>query len=134
MIRRDVLALFGGAAAWSFAARAQQAAMPVIGVLSSASPGASANLMAAFRQGLSEAGFEEGRNVAIEYRWAEDREERLLELAKERVRRQVAVLVAISGATPSAKAATSTIAIVFAAGSDPVARGFVASLNRPVAT
>ena len=113
------------------ATRAQSPAMPVIGYLSSASAGTSAHLVASFRQGLSEAGFDEGRNVAIEYRWAEDRNERLPELAKELVRRQVAVLVASAGATSAAKAATSTIPIVFAAGGDPVALGFVASLNRP---
>jgi putative ABC transport system substrate-binding protein len=105
--------------------------MPVIGYLNGASPGTSAHLVAAFRQGLSEAGFDEGRNVAIEYRWAEDRNERPPELAKELVRRRVAVLVASTGGTSAAKAATSTIPIVFAAGGDPVALGFVTSLSRP---
>lgn len=134
MKRRDVIALLGGGAVdWPFVARAQQPTMPVVGFLNGASPGPWAHNVAGFRQGLSEEGFDEGRNVAIEYRWAENRNERLPELAKELVRRQVAVLVA-TGGDPSAlaaKAATSTIPIVFSAGGDPVARGLVTSLSRP---
>ena len=133
MRRRDVLALFGAAVAWPFAARTQQTAMPVIGFLNSASPGPFAHLVAGFRQGLGETGFVEGRNVAIEYRWAEGRYDRLPELAKELVRRQVAVLIATGGEVSAfaAKAATSTIPIVFAIGGDPIAGGLVESLSRP---
>jgi putative ABC transport system substrate-binding protein len=132
--RRDFNSLFASAAvAWPLAARSQQPALPVIGFLSGASPAPFAHLVAGFRQGLSESGFDEGRNVAIEYRWGEGDRDRLPELANDLVRREVAVLVATGGdgSARAAKAATSTIPIVFSAGADPVASGLVKSLNRP---
>jgi len=133
MKRRDLLGALGAAVAWPVAARAQPAAMPVIGFLSSRSEADSADSVIAFRKGLGEAGYAEGRNVTVEYRWAEARFDRLSALAEELVRRPVVVIVAVGGQqTPrAAQAATKTIPIVFGIGEDPVKAGLVATLNRP---
>src|SRR5262245_65194616 len=133
MRRRQFISLIGGAAAWPLIARAQQPAMPVVGFLSSRSPGESASVVAAFREGLRETGLIEGQNLGIAFRWAEGRYDRLPALASELVSLPVTLLFA-AGGPPSAfaaKGATSTIPIVFSAASDPVEIGLVPSLNHP---
>jgi putative ABC transport system substrate-binding protein len=133
MRRREFITLLGGAVAWPSAGRAQQAAMPVIGYLTAGSPEVSVNALAAFRKGLSETGFVEGRNVTIEYRWAQNEIARLPDLVADLVRRRVAV-IATPGSVPAAveaKAATTTIPIVFSTAGDPVRLGIVAGFSRP---
>jgi putative ABC transport system substrate-binding protein len=134
MRRREFITLVGGTAiTWPLAARAQQTPLPVIGFLNSAFPQPFENYVAGFRAGLKATGYVEGQNVTIEFRWAEGRYDRLPEMAADLARRKVAVLVATGGAPSvfAAKAATSTIPIIFTSGTDPVQRGIVTSLSRP---
>jgi putative tryptophan/tyrosine transport system substrate-binding protein len=131
--RREFIKFLGGAAAWPLTARAQQPAMPTIGYLSTRSPGEAKYVTDALTRGLNETGYVEGRNLAIDFRWAELQYDRLPTLASDLVRRQVAVIAAVGGAHSAlaAKAVTSTIPIVFVSAGDPITFGLVASMNRP---
>ena len=132
MRRREFIIFLGGAAAWPLAAVAQQSAIPTIGFLRSTRPDASTDLLVALRKGLKETGYVEGQNVTIEYRWAENRQERLSALAADLVRQRCVVIIAGGiNAAFAAKAATATIPIIFATGDDPLRSGLVGSLNRP---
>src|SRR5262245_24276622 len=133
MNRREIITLVGGAAAWPLAARAQQPAMPVIGFMHPQSPESIGDALRGFRQGLSETGYSEGQNVAVDYRWAYNQLERLPALASDLARKPVSVIVATGGSTSAmaAGAATKTIPIVFNIGDDPVRVGLVPSLSRP---
>jgi putative tryptophan/tyrosine transport system substrate-binding protein len=131
MQRRDFLSVLGGAAAWPLTARAQQPAMPVVGFLRSASLADATVLVTAFRQGLKEIGYNDGQNVVIEFRSAEDHTDRLPALVAELIRRPVAVIFGNHNSALAAKAATTTVPIVFVTGGDPVRDGLVASLNMP---
>src|SRR3954454_4730648 len=131
MLRREFITLVGGAATWPFAVCAQQAAMPIVGLVSSRSREASARNAAAFRKGLNETGYVEGQNVMVEYHWLEGQYDRLPSLMADLVRRRVAAIATTSGGAQAAKAATPTIPIVFGVAEDPVKLGLVASLARP---
>lgn len=133
MRRRDFMGLFGSAAAWPLAARAQQPVMPLVGFLNPRSKSKGEPVAAAFLRGLQDAGYEQGRNVNVEYRWADDQYDRLPTLAEDLVRRNVSAIVAGGGAWVSAKRATTSIPIIFTSGLDPIRAGMVKSINRPEA-